>query len=581
MLNRALNISILYIFLFTITLAQNNEASKVKGESFAQFIFSWMTSAPKAQSGIYEVPDSDAFRSFSKVYQLFKKNLFDSCNIILEQYNYELMTYKDSKGGTFDVFKEKYPVSKGWGTFIYNRDWRKRLHIHINHPLDDPHALYIGTKLFLNLNAEWLLIAGTSKNAVPKKFTADVGRVPSSMFQRWHELISSLTHVAISLHSYDQDRYPFPISVTDIIVSNGRTTDYQWGISQLSLGFRDTMRMEGYICGLAMYDSGYARLSGGWNHQGIFSNDSIGFGHWLYVELSRKVRENQKEYTKLFRAFEKALDITGKKVSHYVNRGFGLVSPRVIKMDSVYRLFFPPDNNIYKIVAFDEKKKTNDTIDLRIGNWLDLLNKQNQITSVKLYDSLTAAAIKNPTAKRKGKKDMVLTRIVEQPLDLKEDAKYRQNIVPDSGQTTDDDDGFDEPIQVHRIPLRPVIRQTYANQYSSNMTVFRWEGIVSGKIQPSIPVFEFQSDAPQPDQQKSLPKFLIPLLSSAYNGGKSRYVGIHMTDILVNEIARLVYEYQVMDRDIGLLAEEVKEGEYYLRIFPTASNAVKTLAAGE
>ena len=541
-----------------------------------------MTSAPKAQSGIYEIPNEDAYNSFSAVYSLFRNGLYDSCRIILEKYNYELIVYKDSKGSSFDVIKEKYPIVKGWGTYIYNRQHKKRLHIHINHPLDDPHALHIGTNLFSHLGAEWLLIAGTSKNTVPKKFTADIGRAQSSMFEKWHELISDLTHVAISLHSYDQNWYPFPINMTDIIVSNGRTTDYQWGISQLSLGFRDTIKMAGYTCGLAMYDSGYARLSGGWNQQGIFSNDSIGFGHWLYVELSKKVREQPSEYPKLFAAIDKALELTGKKVSHYVNRGFGLVSPRVIRVDSTRRLFFPPTgSNSYKIVSFDEKKNTADTIDVRIGNWIDLLNKQKQLASVQLYDTLQGRGIKGQDVKRKGKKNSVLTRIIEQPSAVAAAMKYRNTAIPDSGQTDDDDDGLDEPIQVHRIPLRPVIRQTYSSQYSSSMTPFRWEGVVTGNLQPSIPIFEFEGSRTAVQQTKNLPKFLIPLLSSAYKGEKKKYVGIHMTDILVNEIARLVHEYEVWDRDIGLLAEESTTGDYYLRIFPTPARNSKKLVAEE
>lgn len=159
--------------------------------------------------------------------------------------------------------------------------------------------------------------------------------------------------------------------------------------------------------------------------------------------------------------------------------------------------------------------------------------------------------------------------------------KYRNTAIPDSGQTDDDDDGLDEPIQVHRIPLRPVIRQTYSSQYSSSMTPFRWEGVVTGNLQPSIPTFEFEGSRTAVQQTKNLPKFLIPLLSSAYKGEKKKYVGIHMTDILVNEIARLVHEYEVWDRDIGLLAEESTTGDYYLRIFPTPARNSKKLVAEE
>jgi hypothetical protein len=265
-----------------------------------------------------------------------------------------------------------------------------------------------------------------------------------------------------------------------------------------------------------------------------------------------------------------------------VNRGFGLVSPRVIKVDSAHRLFFPPSgNNTYKMVSFDEKKNTSDTIDIRIGNWIDLLNKQRQLASVKLYDTSKGSNYKDRDVKRKGKKNSVFTRIIEQPLAVDASMKYNNTAIRDTGQTNDDDDGLSEPIQVHRIPLRPIIRQIYSNQYSSSMTPFRWEGVVTGSIQPSIPVFEFEGSQTTEQQTKNLPKFLIPLLSSAYKGEKKKYVGIHMTDILVDEIARLVHEYEVFDKDIGLLAEESSSGDYYLRIFPTPARSSKQLAAEE
>ena len=46
-----------------------------------------------------------------------------------------------------------------------------------------------------------------------------------------------------------------------------------------------------------------------------------------------------------------------------------------------------------------------------------------------------------------------------------------------------------------------------------------------------------------------------------------------MTDMLVNEIARLVNEYNVEGQDIGLLAEQEENGDYYLRLFPENASA--------
>ena len=67
---------------------------------------------------------------------------------------------------------------------------------------------------------------------------------------------------------------------------------------------------------------------------------------------------------------------------------------------------------------------------------------------------------------------------------------------------------------------------------------------------------------------ESLPNFLIPLVNKSYHGSQTGFIGIQMTTILVQEIARLVTEHQESVNDIGLLAEQSESGDYYLRIFP-------------
>src|SRR5204862_3296813 len=120
----------------------------------------------------------------------FRAGKFDSCKNSLAQYNYSLTQLQDGiTGNTYDVFKERYPIQKGWGTFIYNRNHKKRLFIHVNHPVDDPKADIIGAELFRKLDAEWLLVAGTRKYSGNSNLSFDVGREKRTVFQRWHELL--------------------------------------------------------------------------------------------------------------------------------------------------------------------------------------------------------------------------------------------------------------------------------------------------------------------------------------------------------------------------------------------------------
>ena len=568
--NKILSNVVLSLILFltpSLTLSQ-----KTQPDNFNKFIQELVIQMPGTNSDIYSVPTESDLVEWNKVLSLFRSHSLDSCKYFLGRYNYELLSMKDaSTGDIYDIIKEKNPVRKGWGTFIYNRNHKKRLYIHINHPLDDAHALIIGTEIFRSLKGEWLLIAGTSRRSILGKLTADVGRVKKSIFERTHEMLSDLTHVTLSLHSYDENSFPYPISATDAIISNGKTSDEQWGISQISLAFRDSLRAAGFNCGLAMYDSGYARLSGGWNYQGIFSNDSAGFGHWIYLELSKKIRERPSEYHKLITAIDRALELTGKKISHQVNRAFGLVSPRVIRVDSLHKLFFPPENaEAYRIISFNASDKKNDTIDIRIRNWIELLGSKKNGSTVTVLDTSNRDFTKEYRRTNRTSAPEVVSKIMKPSNSISSMAKFKDEDI-DSSLTDDSEHDSKEPLQVHRIPLKPILQQTYYNELSTGGTPFHWAGIVPAGFKPDFHMFDVNNPSIATDDLEGLPKFIIPIISSSYRTGKDRFLGVQMTDLLVNEIARLITEYQVADEDIGIIAEQSDQGEYYLRLFPNVS----------
>ncbi len=527
---------------------------------------------PGERSGIYAPPTENDFRDWRMIGMYFKARALDSCKLLLAKQNYVLTPVKDAvTGSTYEVIREKYPVQKGWGTFIYNRNHAKRLNIHVNHPLDDPNVLTICADMFRRLNAEWLMIGGTSKRAVAGSASADVGLTRRTIFEQWHETFSDLTRMSVSVHGFPEKIYPQPINSTDVIVSNGKTTDNQWGISQISLAFRDTLRLYGMSCSLAMYDSGYARLAGGWNPQGVFSNDSLGFGHWLYVELSGKVREQPAEYFKFIAAADHALDLTGKKISQQVNRAFGLVSPRVVRVDSLHRMLFPPANaETYRIISFDPGRRSNDTIDVRLGNWVGMFGSSKSVAAITRLDSTDGVGRELQHARGSGVRGVVSKIVEDPPPGLPSVMNFAGGEVPDSSRVGEDEGRTSEPLQVHRIPLQPVLASTYTPQLGRAGTPFRWEGFVPKNFNATIPTFEISTEAPSVNTIEGFPKFLIPIINSSYQSGQGRYIGIQMTRILVKEIARLVLQNQMSDKDVGLLAEQSEQGEYYLRIFPAA-----------
>jgi hypothetical protein len=532
------------------------------GDPFLEFIRGTVSSIPPASGRAYVVPTNRDLDAWTLALNLFRAGRLDSCRAVLAGFNYSLTTVRDAvSGNTYDLFHENLPITRGWGTLVHNLKAPRRLSVHVDHPVDDGNVAVIGAELFRRTGAKWMLIGGSSRHAVPGRWVSDPAVEPRSVFQRWHELLTDASQVSVSLHAYNPGQYTFPISVSDVILSNGRTSDVQWGISQISLSFRDSLRAAGLHTALAMLDSGFARLAGGSNPQGIHSNDTAGFGRWMNIELSSGIRNDRAGYMRFIGVADRVLSITQKTASQQAGHAFGLVSPRVVKIDRANRLLFPPPKpENYRIVSFSPGKTRNDTLDLLFGNWVDTQDGRG-IARIVEYD--TTGSI---TSFSKGS---TVTRLVNPA-----PGKFVSGIRPLEHRPADslagDDDGeAREPIQVHRIPLQPVLASTVSPEFEPVTTPFRWGGIVPEGFTPQV--FTYRS-ASQPDisgmDMPGLSRFLIPLLKSSYEPGRTNFVGVDMTDILVNEIARLVSEYRIQGREIGLMAERGDDGDYYLRLFP-------------
>lgn len=513
----------------------------------------------------YVPPTAAELREWNAALIFFQAHDRSGCQSALESLGYSLLEVTDpASGAVFDVFKEKSSTRKGWGTFIYNRSRAKRLIVEINHPVEDDYTLGFGSELFRQLRGEWMFVSGSGKNSGGKRLSSDMGRVRRSVFQQWHEMLSDLTHVTLSLHAFTPPAASDAWGGAEIVVSNGKTSDEQWGISQLSLALRDTLGAAGFRTALAMYDSGYSSLAGGWNIQGVFSNDSVGFGHWICVELARSVRERGSEYPRLLAAFDHALELTGKKISQQVNRAFGLVSPRVVRLDSLHgMLFSPAEANRYRIISLAENGARNDTVDIRLGNWLNLSGGVNGKSSVSALDSAGqfAGAFRGNDSRGE------VSRIVSLP-EQAQAVRFVSGIGPELSGSDETDQAAGEPLQVHRIHLNEVFSPAEAGA-GSGRTAFDWMGIAPHRVSVEGGMAEVHSTTGRAeDDGTEAPKFLVPIINRSYESQRSGFIGVQMTTVLMTEIARVVNEYPEKRHDVGLLAERAETGDYYLRIFP-------------
>lgn len=516
-------------------------------------------------------PTEDELNEFVKAVKYFRNGSRDSCRIVLQKFRYKLEQFTDSRTGTiYDIIRESRPVQRAWGSYIYNEHFAKRLNIQVNHPIDDVNALGIGVDLFRYSHAAWLMIAGTSKRASTSRNSADIARTQQSVFQRIHESLTDQTSLSLSIHSFNKKYYQDPITYTDVVLSNGTTTDEQWGISQISLTFRDSLRNAGFYCSLAMYDSGYASLSANTNSQGIFSNESAGFGHWINIELSNSIRENPSEIARFIQVTDRALDVSGKKISQQLNKVFGLVSPRVVRIDSAHPIMFPsPGQQTYRIISFNAAKSQRDTLNIHVGNWADLYKSNGSIMSIQPIDS-AGGIVREYHRTRLKTAGTVLASIVENPADfVPTTGRPRQSAEDDSLSGSEEGGRLFEPIQVHRIPLEPMVLTPGTRQGEILTTSYQWAGSIHAGFSTSVPTFHITDRSALIAESDILPNFLIPIMSNSYKSAGSKFIGVQMTKVLVEEIARLVTEQQQEDHDVNIIAEQNETGEYYLRVFPS------------
>ncbi|HLB01325.1 MAG TPA: hypothetical protein VJO14_08065, partial [Bacteroidota bacterium] len=521
---------------------------------------------------VYTAPTERELADWGEILNLFREGKTDSCIRLLARYGYTLTRVRDGlSGNTIDVFSETAPVRLGWGTLLYNRDGVKRLVIHVNHPLDDGNVAVVGAELFRRSGAGWLLISGSSKHAAGKSTAADPASAEVSVFQKWHELTSGPDQISVSLHGYNPDYYGFPISSSDVVISNGRTTDEQWGISNLSMCLRDSLRASGFQAALAMMDSGFARLSAGRNPQGVRSNDLQGFGRWLNVELASGVRYNSDRYLKFIDIAGRALDLGRKTAAGETADAFDLVSPRVIKINRSNRLLFPPPQpEKYRIISFTPGETKNDTLDLLFGKWFEGASNGKTIARILEVDSTGALAerIRRTNAAVRAGQSKMTTLISTTPGKYPSGMLTAEHETPDSLRDGEEDMTTREPLQVHRIPLRPVLASTVTPDIPPATMPFHWGRILPEGFSPQILTFRAGQPGMPELEVPGLSRFLIPLLKNSYRPETPHFIGVDMTDILVNEIARLVNEYRIEGQEIGLLAEQGENGDYYLRLFP-------------
>jgi len=254
---------------------------------------------PSQGSNGYRVPTAGELRKWETAIQVLQAGRLSDAASIVAAMDYKLVEYTDQPAGAlYLIFMEQEPITRGWGTYAYNPNHERNIHIHVDHPVFDLNTYRVGSSAFRELGAEWFFMAGTHRYANPNG-ESDMARAADSVFQTFHEQLLSTETVALSIHGFSPAAHDPPISRSDIILSAGQTSSGVWEVPEITLTLRDAFVRRGYATAVAFQDPGFLDLSGGINPQGQYANETVGFGHWIHIELTRSIRETSMEYLKV------------------------------------------------------------------------------------------------------------------------------------------------------------------------------------------------------------------------------------------------------------------------------------------
>ena len=249
---------------------------------------------PGSGSDGYVPPGGAARADFRDAMDLAVARNIDAADSKLDAYRYDVIAAIDIvHGDTIAIFRERTPVSRGWGTYVVRLSSATRpVDIHVNHPSSDQNTEVIGPTLYGECRCRWLLVAGTHRytNAAGN---SDMARETTSIFQTVHEHVAPTGVQAVSIHGFGRGNQDDPIASSDFVLSLGSTG--AGGTTAVTPQVEDLqadLQAAGFVAGLFPKDDGYAPLGATQNPQGRHSNATFGHGRWVHIESAGEVRND-------------------------------------------------------------------------------------------------------------------------------------------------------------------------------------------------------------------------------------------------------------------------------------------------
>ena len=208
---------------------------------------------------------------------------------LAERHGYEVV-----EDGDFRLVQPvEVPDRRGWGLYV-GRPRGLPVAVEVPHPRADLRTERLGAALADRVDARYLLVAGTHRDA-DDDGAADVAHERSSVFSSVHLAVARLGVPAVQLHGYARRTSPD----ADVVVSSGSAP-----LSPLVVGIADALQAAGFrTCRAWEEDCG--PLAGTRNVQAAASADAE--TPFVHLEVSSTVREDRGRSERLVRVVAQAV----------------------------------------------------------------------------------------------------------------------------------------------------------------------------------------------------------------------------------------------------------------------------------
>lgn len=273
----------LFIFMITQDLIAQ---TTIRGDLYA-YISTIVDDMPRRNTNAYVQPTSTEIAKFNEIFSFIEASDFSVMQLRLNEFDYQFVRFihEGTVNDTVFVMRERNPITRGWGAYIWRPAYEKNVHVQVPHPIFDNNTPYVGLRAFMDHKMRFYSIAGTHRYANGEPETnppSDMARNSQSVFQLAHQRWSDAP--ALQVHGFNDSNSIYE-NYPDAILSNGTKNP-----QTLLYAVRDRLRNRNFTADV--YDNNTSSqlglLAATQNSQGQWSAQN---NHtFIHVELASYMR---------------------------------------------------------------------------------------------------------------------------------------------------------------------------------------------------------------------------------------------------------------------------------------------------